>query len=42
MHIAESEFFYFMIEFHGEIKTELENTLAWLSGAWMGSNHEKK
>ena len=27
--------------FFGEIETEFENTLACLSGAWMGSNHEK-
>ena len=30
-----------MIEYLGEIKTEFENTLACLSGAQMGSNHEK-
>ena len=30
-----------MIEYLGEIGTEVENTLACLSGVWMGSNHEK-
>ena len=31
-----------MIEDLGEIETEFENNLASLSGAQMGSNHEKK
>ena len=31
-----------MIEYLDEIETEFENTLACLSGAQMGSNHEKK
>ena len=31
----------FVIEYLGEIETEFENTLACLSGAQMGSNHEK-
>ena len=30
-----------MIEYLSEIETELENTLAFLSGAQMGLNHEK-
>ena len=30
-----------MLEYLGEIETELENTLACLSEAPMGSNHEK-
>ena len=30
-----------MFEYLSEIKTELENTLAYLSGAQMGLNHEK-
>ena len=30
-----------MIEYRGEIKTELKNTLACLSGAQMGLNHKK-
>ena len=30
-----------MIEYLGEIETEFENTLACLSGAQMGLNHEK-
>ena len=30
-----------MIEYLGEIETEFENTLGCLSGAQMGSNHEK-
>ena len=31
-----------MIEYLNEIETEFENNLACLSGAQMGSNHEKK
>ena len=42
MHTAESIFSNFVIEYLGEIETEFENTLACLSGAQMGSNHEKK
>ena len=30
-----------MIEYLSEMETEFENTLACLSGAQMGSNHEK-
>ena len=41
MHTAESNFSNFEIEYLGEIETEFENTLACLSGAQMGSNHEK-
>ena len=41
MHTAESIFSNFVIEYLGKIETELENTLACLSGAQMGSNHEK-
>ena len=41
MHTAESIFSNFVIEYLGEIETEFENTLACLSGAQMGSNHEK-
>ena len=33
MHTAKSNFFNFVIEYLGEIETELENTLACLSGA---------
>ena len=40
-HTAESNFSYFVIEYLGEIETEFKNTLACLSGAEMGSNHEK-
>ena len=40
MHTAESNFSNFVIEYLGEIVTEFENTLACLSGAQMGSNHE--
>ena len=29
------------IEYLGEIETEFENNLGWLSGAQMGSNREK-
>ena len=35
------EFFMFVIEYLGEIETEFENPLACLSGAQMGSSHEK-
>ena len=31
----------FVIEYLGEIETDFENTLACLSGAQMGLNHEK-
>ena len=41
MHTPESIFSSFVIEYLGEIETEFENTLACLSGAQMGSNHEK-
>ena len=41
LHTAESIFSNFVIEYLGEIETEFENTLACLSGAQMGSNHEK-
>ena len=41
MHTVESNFSNFVIEYLGEIETEFENTLACLSGAQMGSNHEK-
>ena len=36
-----SNFSNFVIEYLGEIETEFENTLPCLSGAQMGSNHEK-
>ena len=42
MHIAESNFSNFVIEYLGEIETEFENTLACLSGAWKSLNHEKR
>ena len=42
MHTTESNFSNFVIEYLGEIETEFENTSACLSGAQMGSNHEKK
>ena len=32
---------HFVIEYLGENETEIENTLGYLSGAQMGSNHEK-
>ena len=35
MHTAESEFSTFMIEYLGEIETEFEYTLSFLSGACM-------
>ena len=41
MHTAESNFSNFVIEYLGEIETEFENTLAYLSGAQMSSNREK-
>ena len=41
MHTAESIFSNFVIEYLGKIETEFKNTLACLSGAQMGSNHEK-
>ena len=41
MHTAESNFLTFVIEYLGEIETELENTLACLSGSQIGSKHEK-
>ena len=42
LHAAESNFSNFVIEFLGEIETKFENTLTCLSGAQMGSIHEKK
>ena len=42
MHTAESNFSNFVIEYLGEIITEFENTLAFLSGAQMGSHYIKK
>ena len=41
MHTTESIFSNFVMEYFGEIETEFEHTLACLSLAWMGSNHEK-
>ena len=41
LHTAESNFSNFVIEYLGEIETEFKNALACLSGAQMGSNHEK-
>ena len=41
MHTAELIFSNFVIKYLGEIETEFENTSACLSGAQMGSNHEK-
>ena len=41
MHTKESNFANFVIEYLGKIETQFENTLAGLSGAQMGSNHEK-
>ena len=41
LHMVKSIFFLFVIYYLGEIETEFENTLACLSGAQMGSNHEK-
>ena len=40
LHTAESNFSNFAIEYLGKI--EFENILACLSGAQMGTNHEKK
>ena len=40
-HTAESNFLNFVIEYLSEIETEFENTLACLSGAQMGFNHDK-
>ena len=42
MHTAESNFSNFVIEYLGKMETEFENTLACLSGAQIGLNHEKK
>ena len=42
MHTSETNFSIFVIEYLGEIETEFENTIACLSGAQMGSNHEKR
>ena len=41
MHTAESNFSNFVIKYLAEIKTEFENTSAYLSGAQMGSTQEK-
>ena len=41
MHTAASNFSNFVIEYLDKIETKYENTLACLSGAWMGSNHKK-
>ena len=41
MHNAESNFSNLVIEYLGKIETDFEKNLACLSGAWMGSNHEK-
>ena len=41
MHTKELNFFNFVIEYLGKIETEFENTLACLSGAQIGSKHEK-
>ena len=41
MFTAESNFFNFVIKYLGEIENEFENTLAFLSGAQVGSNHGK-
>ena len=41
MHTTESNFSNFVIEYLNKIETEFENTLSCLSGAQMGSNHEK-
>ena len=41
MHTAKSNFSNFVIEYPGKIETVFENILACLSGAYMGSNHEK-
>ena len=41
MYTAELNFSKFVIEYISEIETEFENALACLSGAQIGSNHEK-
>ena len=41
MHTEELSFSNFVIVYLTEIKTKFKNTLACLSGAQMGSNHEK-
>ena len=41
MHTLESNFSMFVIEYLGEIEPEFEKNIACLSGAQMGSNHEK-
>ena len=41
MHTVESNVLSFVIEYLGEIETEIKNTLACLSGAQMSSNNEK-
>ena len=41
MHTMESNLSNFAIQYLVEIKTEFENTLSYLSGAQIGSNHEK-
>ena len=41
MHTAELIFSNFGIEYLGEIKTEFKTASACLSGAQMGSNHER-
>ena len=40
MHTAELNFSIFVIEYFGEIETGFEKTVACLSGAQMGLNHE--
>ena len=42
MHTVESKFSNFMIEYLGEIDTEFANTLVFLSGARIDSNHKNK
>ena len=41
MHTVESNVLSFVIEYLGEIETEIKNTLACLSGAQICLNHEK-
>ena len=41
MYTAELNFSKFVIEYIRKIETEFENALACLSGAQIGSNHEK-
>ena len=41
MHTMESNLSNFAIQYLVEIKTEFKNTLSYLSGAQIGSNHEK-